>query len=255
MPLNFPRKEEIQLTNPPLGEVICQVRMPTILLLAKEEPSDFQELIRDRFPQLEVEQGVRFQLPGPGSQNTPSVEARPNVFRFRSMDDQTAISLTMDFYALSTHNYKGWTDFAKQLTFAHNSVMRLYKPPYATRIGLRYINRLTLENSGCQSAEELFDLLRPEITTLLRGEVWQDTENMMCQLAFSDEEARLNLRLAFEQRERSPSFVLDFDYFESGKLPLADLIERCNRYHEIIYDGFRWCILDESLTRFQPIMD
>ena len=63
MALNFPQHPDIPLSAPPLAEVICQVRFPPILRIVREEPSDFQERVRDRFPLLEVEQGVVVKFP------------------------------------------------------------------------------------------------------------------------------------------------------------------------------------------------
>ena len=37
--------------NAPVHEVICQLRFPTILSINSAEPADFQETIRDAFPQ------------------------------------------------------------------------------------------------------------------------------------------------------------------------------------------------------------
>jgi uncharacterized protein (TIGR04255 family) len=72
-------------------------------------------------------------------------------------------------------------------------------------------------------------------------------------LVFSDDSAQLNCRIIYEEVDGLPNFVLDFDYFEKGKLPLEGLIERCDNYHKIIYNAFRWSLCDESLDRFQPI--
>jgi uncharacterized protein (TIGR04255 family) len=195
---------------------------------------------------------MQVQLPGPGSPEDPAGKIGPRIYRFRSQDEQTAISLTIDFFALSTERYIHWSEFAADLAFAYDAVQKIYRPAYATRVGLRYINKLTSENTGSQTKEELFGLLRPEITAMLQGEVWQEADSMLSQLAFLEAEATLNLRLAKEPGDSGlPTFLLDFDYFERGNMPLDDLITRCERYHRIIYDVFRWCILDESLKRFK----
>lgn len=251
MAINFPHQPEVPLTHPPLEEVVCQVRMPPILRISREEPIDFQEQIRRRFPQLQWEDGVQVQFPIPGDPNAPSAEFKPRLFRFISADEQTAVSLTTNFFALSSRHYTHWADFAADLQLASDAVQQVYQPAYAPRIGLRYINRLTLANTHTPDKESLFNLLRPELTALLRGPVWQDADDMACQLTFSEQTARLDFRIAYEAVENSPTFLLDFDYFEKGKLPLAGLIERCDRYHAMIYNAFRWSLLDETLERFQ----
>ncbi|MFQ5419303.1 MAG: TIGR04255 family protein [Anaerolineae bacterium] len=252
MPINFPHKPEVQLARPPLEEVVCQVRFPPILRISREEPIDLQERIRRRFPLLRLEQGVQVQFPVPGNPNAPSAEFKPKLYRFVSQDEQTAVSLTVNFYAVSTHRYTHWQAFAADLQLVHDAVQQVYQPAYATRIGLRYVNRLTLENTQTRHKDELFDLLRTELTAMLRGPVWQDATEMACQLSFVEESAQLNFSVAYEETE-DPAFILDFDYFEKGKLPLDGLVERCDRYHTLIYDAFRYCLPDKTLQKFQPV--
>ena len=44
--------------NAPIHEVICQLRFPTILTINTVEPADFQEAIREDFPQYARRQDV-----------------------------------------------------------------------------------------------------------------------------------------------------------------------------------------------------
>lgn len=67
MALNFPHTPDVRLANSPLVEVVCQVRFPPILRINKEEPSDFQEAVRQRFPELAAEQGMVLQMPANGT--------------------------------------------------------------------------------------------------------------------------------------------------------------------------------------------
>lgn len=253
MPINFPQKPEVRLAHPPLAEVVCQVRFPPILRISREEPVGFQEQVRHRFPQLQWEDGVQVKLPAPGNPNIPSAEFKPRLYRFISQDEQTAVSLTTNFYAVSTYQYVHWQEFATDLQLIHDTVQQVYQPAYATRIGLRYINRLTLANTHTQSKNELFSLLRPQITALLSGPVWEDADEMGCQLSFTEQDMHFHFRIAYEQVNGSPTCLLDFDCFEKGNLPLVGLIERCDRYHTIIYNAFRWSLLTDSLERFQPV--
>lgn len=253
MPINFPPKPEIQLDHPPLEEVVCQVRFPPILRISTEEPVDMQEQLRHRFPLLEVEQGVQVQFPVLGNPEAPSAEIKPRLYRFRTSDKQTAVSLTVNFFAVSSTQYKHWNDFAHSLQLAHDAVQNIYQPAFATRIGLRYINRLTLDNTRTQSRDELFDLLCPQLVAMLRGQVWEDADKMGSVLSFTEKAATLNFRVAYETVDNLPNFLLDFDYSETGELPLDGLVERCDHYHTIIYNAFRWCLREEGLERFQPV--
>ena len=47
----FSNRPRTHFPNAPIHEVICQLRFPTILSINNAEPADFQEAIREEFPQ------------------------------------------------------------------------------------------------------------------------------------------------------------------------------------------------------------
>ena len=250
--LCFPSTEDVRLQRAPLAEVICQVRFPPVLKIASEQPIDFQERIRGQFPQLEVEQGVVVRM-APLEGETPVAKPEPRTFRFKSPDGQTVVSLALNFYALSTVAYTHWADFLNHLQSVNRAAREVYSLPYAERVGLRYINHLTLGNTGSSSVAELWDILRPELTVLLRNDCWDQPQEMVSQLSLAaDGDERLTLRSGFRGGEE-PIFLLDFDYYAQGNIPLEDLAKRCQRYHGVIYDAFHWCIREEKLAVFGPV--
>ena len=249
MSIRFPAREEVALQSPPLKEVVCQVRIPPILSIATELPTAFQDRVRGRFPQLEVEQGVDIAFAPLINEADVLTRARPKIYRFKSNDLETSISLAVDFYALSTSRYRHWHEFANDLQFAHDAMMATYSPTNATRIGLRYINSLTPQNTATASREELLELLEPTLTTLLKGDIGDSVADLTCRLTFVEELAGLNIRFSYDE-ENEREFVLDLDYFEKGNLPLEGLVDRCHHYHNVVYNAFRWCLRDSALDRF-----
>jgi uncharacterized protein (TIGR04255 family) len=252
MAVYFPPQTDVQLDNSPLIEVICQVRFPVILRIASEEPSEFQDQIRAEFPLVELEHGFLFRVPGPGAKGSPTVEPQSRVYRFRTADEQTAISLGPDFYALSTKAYGNWGEFARLLNLTHSAIQRVYKPAYAVRLGLRYVNRLSPANTECANVAEMFELLRPELVQQSRNDAWSDPLEMRSRLVLADGDAKLTLGTGYGEEHGEPFFVLDLDYFEEGRLELSGLLDRCVRYNDVLYRAFRWCIRDEKLGVFHP---
>ena len=49
----FSKTERTVYRQNPLAEVICQLRFPTILAIGAKDPVDFQDAIRDVFPQYQ----------------------------------------------------------------------------------------------------------------------------------------------------------------------------------------------------------
>lgn len=248
MALNFPRQDEIRLQHPPLAEVICQIRFPPILRIGQEQPAELQELVRGEFPNLEVDQGMLLRVPVTGG--APSAERAPTTYRFLTADRGTLISLAQDFYSLSTTSYQHWESFVRYLAMANESVSRVYEPAHATRVGLRYINRLTAENTQSETVAEMLQKLRPELTTLLLTDTWADPKEMRMRLLLPSDEAQLTLQTRFGEEEGVAFFGLDFDFFEEGEIPLDSIVERCTQYQQLIYDAFRWSVPDDTLQAF-----
>jgi len=183
----------------------------------------------------------------------PSAKPEPRIFRFRTPDGHMVVSLALNFYALSTVSYTHWADFLDLLQFVNQAAREVYDLPYAVRVGLRYINHLTFENTGTSSVAELWEILRPELTMLLRSECWDEPVEMLSQLLLAaDENERLTLRSGFKSGEK-PIFLLDFDYYAEGNISLENLPLLCQRYHDMIYNAFRWCIREERLVVFDPV--
>lgn len=138
--------------NAQLREVICQLRFPTILSINHVEPADFQETIRDAFPQY-VRQS---ETPMPkiaafGSQNA-RLEQQPPItnYHFLSADKKWKLNLTRDFISLSTLQYTNWEEFARHLDRPLAAFIQLYKPAYFQRVGLRYFNAFSRQNLGLE---------------------------------------------------------------------------------------------------------
>ena len=81
-----------------LMEVICQFRFPEILAIAAKPPVDFQEAIRDEFPQY----SARKEIPAPKIAGTPgnfSLQNQPETinYQFAAADGSWRVNLTSKF--------------------------------------------------------------------------------------------------------------------------------------------------------------
>lgn len=236
MAIGLPHVAEIPLQNPPVAEVVAQVRFPPLLSILKEPPVDFQESIRQRFPQLTRENTAQIAI---NNDDQPSLTFQPPVYRFGNAELESQAILSAEFFSVSSKRYTGWDRFLDDLIYVYTAVAHIYNPSYASRVGLRYINHLTPGNTGVNERAGLFQLVRPELTATLRGSFWENADEMISIVSFADGEARLNLRYGYSATDVSPTFLLDFDYFEEGTISLDSLLPRFEHYRTIIYDAFR----------------
>lgn len=156
----FSDRPRTHYENAPVHEVICQLRFPPILSINQIEPAEFQESIRDAFPQYaRREDAMPPKVTGAGTANM-QIQPVPPVtnYHFVSEDGAWRLNLTRDFFAISTLRYGGWEEFARHLDRPLASFIRLYKPAFFQRVGLRYRNffsRARLDLEGV-SWSELF---------------------------------------------------------------------------------------------------
>ena len=251
---NFPMVQDVPLGKPPLREAICQVRFPPILRLTKENPSEFQERIRKRFPVLAIERPL--QIEPEVVMIADKLDFRPTIYRFRNQNERRTVSLAQDFYALSTEAYRHWPDFAADLECIAEAVRDIYDIPYATRVGLRYINSITADFTESGNFRDTYELLKPEMTAILRTEVIPSPSLAMSEVRAVEGEEGFTLRYGVALKDENSSelaFVLDFDRYAEGQITLDGLMGRCDNYHREIYNAFSWCIQDEKTTVFKPM--
>ena len=137
----------------PVHEVICQLRFPTILSINNEEPAEFQEIIREEFPQyVRRQQAQPPKIIGAGTPNA-RVEQLPSItnYTFLSEDNRWKVSLTRDFIALSTVCYRNWEEFVHYLDKPLAAFIKHYHPAFFQRVGLRYVNIISRKKLGVEN--------------------------------------------------------------------------------------------------------
>lgn len=151
----FSAHPRAQYRKAPAHEVICQLRFPTILSINTVEPADFQEAIRAEFPKYARRQDTTPPKITLVNGSAPKVEQQPPVinYHFLSADNQWKLNLTKDFIALSTLHYTGWEEFARHLDKPLAAFIKLYKPAYFQRVGLRYVNIFSRSSLGIEDAK------------------------------------------------------------------------------------------------------
>lgn len=238
MPVSFPSVSDVPLAKSPLSEVICQVRFPPVLAILTSPPSQVQERIRQSFPWFDVMSDAGTASP---------------VYRFRSKDEHNTVTLTVDSYALSTDLYTVWEDFAQDLAEIHDVIQAIYQLPFFTRVGLRYVNLFSRSNTGGENLDDIGSVLRPDLVSLLKSPAWEQPEELMSQVLLGNDKGKLLLRVgARAPSKEEPLVFLDLDFFEEGDLPVGEVVERCFRYHNMIYDAFRWSVREDCLSLFEP---
>lgn len=249
----FLETERVQYRKPQLLEVICQLRFPAILSISAREPAEFQDLIRGSYPQYtrNLEKLPPKMVGQPGNMK---LEQQPDVvnYQFLSADGRWKVNMTNTFIALATPAYTVWEDFAQRLDEVLASFIKVYKPAYFERIGLRYINafsRKALELEDTPFAE----LIEPGYLGLMGDEdvnerafarITQEAELSLpggCKLKLHCGPGMVKRNNVEDKEVR---FILDNDVFMSGKVEMKHSAGALNTVHTHADRAFRGAITD-----------
>jgi uncharacterized protein (TIGR04255 family) len=262
-PFLDPIPSEVPLERAPLVRVIAQIRFPTIALIERTEGiANFQEAIRAKYPFLQEDRGILLSA-GAGPLQLAATEA-PKIWRF-SMKAPSAepfdwtVSLAKDWVALETAKYTSRADFMMRLHEVASALETTLKPAAATRIGIRYIDRLRepeISNIG--------DLIYSDVLGVLALPVQQHVEqHALNDVMFSLKDWGLRARWgllsahatfdpAAIEAINERSWVLDLDASTSEQMDFnaRAIVDRSRAFAERIYAFFRWSVRDEFLRRF-----
>ena len=250
--------------NAPAHEVICQLRFPTILTINTTEPADFQEAIRAEFPQYARRQDVTPPKVTLSNGNVSKVEQQPAVINhnFVSADGQWKLNLTKDFFALSTLHYSSWEEFARHLDKPLAAFIKLYKPAYFQRVGLRYVNIFSRSKLGMEGAKWA-DLIAPAyVGPLCEPDVIEENFlNCATDLLFQlDNSCRAKIHTgpgrvqnkAAQVQDSEVKFIFDMDLSMNGNVPCNLSVAGLETLHAHATRIFEGAITEELRTAMNP---
>ena len=229
--------------NNPLAEVICQLRFPEILTIGANLPVDFQEAIRSEFPVY----SVRKEMPAPKITGTPgnlTIEKQDPVinYQFASADGVWRVNLTSKFISLACTNYTCWEDFAKKLDKPLVSFIKIYKPAFFERVGLRYVNffsRAGLDLEGVPYSR----LFAPCYLGPMQEDDVVETTVTRCSV-----DTEISLRKA----DNEVKFIFDQDLYMAGNIPVNTSVGALQTLHAQAFPIFRGAITEQLHEAMEP---
>lgn len=258
----FSREKRCHYENYRPAEVICQLRFPEILTISANQPVDFQEVIRGEFPQY----AARSEAAAPKISGTPGnlqlENQKPTVnYQFITPDGTWRVNLTSTFLSLSCTTYPGWETFAKKLDLPLAALIRVYKPAYFERIGLRYINFFSKKQLGLQDTP-FRDMFQPQYLGLLGDEDVNETDatrnGVDAELAIPGGcrmkvHAGPGLVKRNGVQDSEPKFILDLDLFMNGNVPMNYSAGALETLHSQAFPIFRGAITDLLHEAMEPV--
>ena len=257
----YSNENRVRYRKNQLGEVVCQLRFPEILTIETEVPAKFQEAIRDQFPIY----SVRKETPMPkltGAPGALQLQKQPqnNNYQFVSADGQWRVNLTSRFISLACTKYTSWEEFAAKLDQPLAAFIQTYRPAFFERVGLRYLNFISRKALNMESTP-FRELIAPQYLGILVDE--QIPENATTRSTMDAEfairggcRAKIHAGPGLVNRagaqDKEPKFILDFDLYMMGNLPVNLSAGALQTLHAQAHSLFRGAITDTLHDAMEP---
>ncbi len=241
----------------PLVEVIFQLRFPAILLINSEQPSKFQEKIREEYPHYNekieyinemINISDEIQIP---SQNTVGIKN----YSFLSSDKTFKINLTSTFISFSTKKYTRWEEFYNKVKKLVEIFESIYKPNFYTRIGLRYIDIFT-KSKWNLSDKSWHELMQPHILGIITPDDEKGTKSYLSISEYKSEDKEYMQRKRIEfvhvNNENDLSLMTDCDYFTNIITETKDVEIKVNKLHDNSVNFIQHAIQNVLREAMQP---
>jgi len=260
--LPFPKVSRVLYKKNPIDQVVCQLRFPPILRIDAEIPVAFHETIRTDFPNFEEQSEVKIEQPADIEGQIPKeilqkvIQTVNKNYTFSSEDGNWKVNLTRTFIALTSNSYQQWEQFEEKLAIPFDAIVEIYSPLHFSRVGLRYVDIIRRSLLGL-SEVPWGELLTPPIAGLLSSaDLQSDVRNFDSRYELQLEDGQSIVRLItklVEMREDGESaYVIDSDFFKSGRTEIKDVNQLLSDYHNCASSLIQWCISERLHDAMEP---
>ncbi|MHB8763286.1 MAG: TIGR04255 family protein, partial [Deferrisomatales bacterium] len=229
-----------KLKNPPLVEALCEFRFDPAAPWDWAIPGQMYDQIKDRFPKKAQVNAVGFQLHAPAGEKptTEAVFEGPHRVQFKRDDESAMVQVGQHLLAINQlPPYDNWEAF-KKMVIEVLGIYRTIDPGASiTRIGLRYINKLTAPPEGPVELDDyvsVFPKLPGPLSSPLNG-YFQRFE-----IIYEDPPGLLVHQNGLQGDGHERHIVLDLDFFSAfaGKDRPEDVSVWLDRAHDRVEDAF-----------------
>lgn len=257
--MNLPEFERVIYKRNPLVEVVCQLRFPPILKISHQEPVEFQDMIRFKYPLLEI---TRAQL-SPEILQVVQQLGLPlqsdTTYSFKSEDQRWSLSITKDFIAITTASYERYEQFKERLEEALEIFESIYMPSSYTRIGLRYQDLIIRSKLGIED-KDWSELIAKHIASeLYESNLSSSIHTILKSLVLKTEGGQINLNHGLVSLKETQSnndeiaYLFDADFYTEQKIEgKGDVWNVLNQFNQSAGRLFRWSITDTLHNAMQP---
>ncbi len=257
--MHLSESERVIYQRNPLIQVACQLRFPPILKISHQEPVEFQDRVRYKYPLFER---VQMQIPVEISQviQQAGLPLTNNLsYNFKSENQRWQLFLGKDFVTISTSEYERYEHFQSRFQEVLGIFEEIYEPSYYTRIGIQYQDLIVRSKLGLNN-EEWSNLISRHIASELYdreffGSIQSITKNLILKI----ENGQVNFKhglVTVKETEKSndeEAYLLDADFYIEDKIERDENVWRIlNSFNRAARQLFRKSITNTLHNAMHP---
>jgi len=237
-----------------LSDVICRVDFSDNPAVKDELPTDIKSGLLGLFPRLEPLKQFSISVTNQDSEVT--TDRQENItWRFSASDQSQFVEINTTSLIILTKKYTNYTAFQKIIEQVCNLYFGKFPEAQVTRLGLRYINQIILEEPN------LFDWSKYINNHLLSAYTYFE-DNEKSKRIFSTVERQegpetvLSFKFGtfnglYPNVISKKEFILDFDCYTQIAFENKDLLNKVNSFNEIITQNFEKSITDDFRNKLR----
>jgi uncharacterized protein (TIGR04255 family) len=251
--------EHRQYRKPPIQEALCEIRFSPGPAWNLTIPGRFYESVKRSYPEPPKER-VNLQLAGmevehdpnrlPGApRSSPALTMSQSEVRVQFSADENRRQVAVGPDVLSVHDlhpYSGWHQVRPRIEQALQTYRQIAEPIGVKRIGLRYINLITLPGGNLNLDDYFVPLIGIPAALPI------DMTGFLARVESVYENRRIRLLLTFGSAKADPGFsgfILDLDtiYQEAAdNLELDNVMSVVDDLHEREHEAFEALITEKT---------
>lgn len=244
-----------------LTRVIFQLRFDPVLVLESTQPADFQSKIRSRFPRG-AKEAQDFEIETSLSANRSFKAELRNVrkrWTFLSEDDARMLTVAANEFTIQYTKYKDSDQLKSDFTFLWEEFQQIYHVQPLERVGLRYINEISLATGNPLSWDGYIDQKLLAAILGFPSPEGHALSRSFHEIRWGGDDHRLAFRFGIHNSDypnpvAKREFILDYDCFSSGPVDAAYALDLLAVYNRLIENLFEQSI-DDHLRRDMGILE
>jgi uncharacterized protein (TIGR04255 family) len=237
-----------------LTQVIARIEFVAPLgILERTVPAKFSDAVTKVFPIVVPVELTNFAIEMQvGVESTKSNQTRIKQWQFFGKEREKVLSVSSQALDLGYSKYTTYEEVKAAFTEAVETLAKLCPDARVKRFGLRYVNKITIENST--NPTDLNGLISPELSCMIR---FFQPENLtrlfhIAELKMGDFDLRFQFGFPnpdYPAVMKRPEFILDMDAYVQIVHDLNESLRYMDGAHEQIQSLFEKSISDVLRSR------